>query len=114
MPLQRRRLHLRCAFRPQMTAQWPLTTPQVPHQEALSINVGELLMWLDSSWPFLAILAFLFLYVHRNGILLFAWQMILLIQLNNVIVRQVAMREARKVTTLLGVCAVVWHRGDLL
>ena len=90
-----------------MTAQWPLTTPQVPHQEALSINVGELLMWLDSSWPFLAILAFLFLYVHRNGILLFAWQMILLIQLNNVIVRQVAMREARKVTTLLGVCAVV-------
>eukprot|EP01132_Coremiostelium_polycephalum_P001341 gene1341-1693_t len=65
------------------------------------IDFNMIMKWLEQNFPFMVILLVLFLYIHRQGILVFLWQQIVFIQANQTLKNQVSLKDKRNVGVLL-------------
>lgn len=66
--------------------------------------------WLESSLCFFGLLLLVFLYNHIAGIATFAWLTVVLVRGNDLLRKQVALKEQRKLSQLLAMAAALaWH-----
>eukprot|EP01103_Thecamoeba_quadrilineata_P016089 TRINITY_DN5289_c0_g1_i2.p1 TRINITY_DN5289_c0_g1~~TRINITY_DN5289_c0_g1_i2.p1 ORF type:complete len:286 (-),score=25.08 TRINITY_DN5289_c0_g1_i2:225-1082(-) len=63
--------------------------------------------WLENSIPFFLLLLGLFLYQHKFGIMLFLWHFSVLFHTNQALKKQVALKENRQVSLLLGIIGIL-------
>ncbi|KYR02328.1 hypothetical protein DLAC_01159 [Tieghemostelium lacteum] len=71
------------------------------------IDIPMLLKWGEQNFAFMVILFIVFLYLHRQGILVFIWQQLVFIQANNSLKNQVALQEKRNIGVLLWLIVIL-------
>ncbi|GAM29008.1 hypothetical protein SAMD00019534_121840, partial [Acytostelium subglobosum LB1] len=64
------------------------------------LDMHYVIKWLEQSYPFMIILLVIFLYKHRQGILMFLWQQAVFTQANQALKTQVALQDKRNVGVL--------------
>jgi len=63
--------------------------------------------WLEQSIPFVFLLFLLWIYEHRNGLLLFIWATAIFINSNQAVKKQVSLKEKRSTWVLGGIAATL-------
>jgi len=74
------------------------------------IDLQLLTSWIEQSFPFVILLLIIWIYQHRNGILIFIWAMAIFMNANQTVKRQVALKDKRSVPILAGLAGLlVFH-----
>ncbi|KAF2076926.1 hypothetical protein CYY_001764 [Polysphondylium violaceum] len=64
------------------------------------VDIPMVLKWFEQNLMFLSLLSVIFIYVHKQGILVFLWQQIIFFQSNQTLQKQVSLQEKRNVGVL--------------
>jgi len=65
------------------------------------IDIPMVLKWLEQNIMFLSLLLVIFIYVHKQGIVVFIWQQVIFSQSNQTLRRQVSLQKKRNIGILL-------------